>query len=491
MNLRRTSASWPQRAISDRRKVLAVVVMLSVATIGVTGYVTVHTTRHRLTARTDAALQNELSTAKLAIDLLTPQTLASLNRLDRLMARDSAVMAIDTRGHVTFAVPAEVDGHTEPEPRLPALGTLRKSIGHPFDARAANGEPYRVVTGNIAGYGGHIIAFATPLTSVNQTIHDLTETTFAIGGLATAIMALLLWFLLTAATRPTESMIEVATKIGHGDLGARIEPNNLHGDARRLGSALNQMVSRLEAAFAANQASEERLRRFIADASHELRTPLTNIRGYAQLCLMGAADDREVALQRIESEAQRMSTLVDDLLLLARLDQGRQAPRELVDLPALVAEMADDFRALEPERPLTVELPDDTVAVIGNTNELRQVIANLLTNVRVHTDAHTPARIRVDGTATDATIIVHDDGPGMSAADAANAFDRFYRPDSSRSRRSGGSGLGLSIAKTLAEAHGGTVELQSRPNTGTTVFVHLPRHRVDADVSRRSRLSRA
>jgi two-component system, OmpR family, sensor kinase len=468
------SRGWPRRAISDRRKVMSFVVALTIATISIVGYITVHATRHRLIDRTDSALQNQLATAKVAVDLLTPEALASLERLDRVSARESAVIVLDGTGRVVSTLPIVSEGKNDVQPVLPPVGELRRRVGHPFDARASDGTRYRVATGELGA--SHTIVFATPLTAVDQTVHDLADTTIAIGGLATALLSLLLWFLLTAATKPIDSMIDVATKIGDGDFSARIDPDDMRGDAERLGTALNQMVSRLEEAFAARTASDERLRQFVADASHELRTPLTSIRGYAQLCRIGAAGpDTEIAVQRIESEARRMSSLVDDLLLLARLDQGRQGPSGDVDVVDLVSELAADARVIEPGRPMSLDIPTEPVTVFGNAEELHQVFANLLANVRAHTDPGVPSRVAIETTLSTVTITVADQGPGMAEADAASAFDRFFRSDVSRSRLSGGSGLGLSIAKTLVEAHGGTIDLETGLDAGTTVSVVLPR----------------
>jgi two-component system OmpR family sensor kinase len=214
----------------------------------------------------------------------------------------------------------------------------------------------------------------------------------------------------------------------------------------------------------------------VADASHELRTPLTSIRGYAQLLRMGAAgDEAEIATSRIDSEANRMALLVDDLLLLARLDQGRPLGREPVDVAALVRELGMDARMLEPERPFRVKVPDTPAVVLGDEGRIRQVVTNLLANVRNHTPSSAPCALLVRLGDAEVTIEVVDHGPGMAGADAARAFDRFYRADSSRSRDSGGSGLGLAIVKAIVEAHGGRIGMAAAIGVGTTVTVHLPR----------------
>ena len=242
------------------------------------------------------------------------------------------------------------------------------------------------------------------------------------------------------------------------------------------------MVTRIEHAFAETSASEATLRQFVADASHELRTPLTSIRGYAQLLRMGAAgDEAETATRRIDREAARMAALVDDLLLLARLDQGRPLAQEPVDVGAIVRELGADERLLEPTRPVEVDVPDEPVVVIGDEGRLRQLLTNLLANVRRHTAPHTPCTLGVRVTGADVVITVDDAGEGMSPVDAAHAFDRFYRADASRSRDSGGSGLGLSIAKAIVDAHAGEIELDTARHVGTRVTIGLPRAHRDLE----------
>jgi two-component system OmpR family sensor kinase len=218
------------------------------------------------------------------------------------------------------------------------------------------------------------------------------------------------------------------------------------------------------------------LRRFVGDASHELRTPVTTIRGYAELYRAGGLEDNDElreAMRRTEQEAIRMGTLVDDLLLLARLDQGRPLERNPVHLEVLVEDAVRDARAVDPEREITASIEQPAI-VIGDDGRLRQVIANLIRNALVHTPEHTPVSVRVARNDGIAVLEVHDDGPGMSEGVAAQAFERFYRADPSRVRSRGGSGLGLSIVQATVQAHGGTVVLDTGPEKGTTVRIQLP-----------------
>src|SRR5581483_1809944 len=243
----------------------------------------------------------------------------------------------------------------------------------------------------------------------------------------------------------------------------------------RLGLALNAMLGRIEEAFAARQASEERLRRFVADASHELRTPVASIRGYAELFRRGAsgnAQDLAMSMRRIEDEAARMGHLVDDLLLLARLDEGRPLERRPVDLSQLAADAAADARALDPDRPITLEAAGP-LEVAGDEQRLRQVLANLVRNALVHTPGGTPVAISTARQGESATLAIVDHGPGIPREVGDRIFERFYRADPARGRDGGSSGLGLSIVAAIVAAHGGSVDVTDTPGGGATFTLRL------------------
>ncbi|MES1246895.1 MAG: HAMP domain-containing sensor histidine kinase, partial [Actinomycetota bacterium] len=243
----------------------------------------------------------------------------------------------------------------------------------------------------------------------------------------------------------------------------------------RLGGALNRMLGQIEAGYRAREASERKLRRFVADASHELRTPLAAVRAYAELFTRGAADrpdDLERSMKGIGRESERMSLLVEDLLLLARLDEGRPLAQDRVRLDEVVREAIDAARAVDPDRPIESSL-EETV-VVGDRDRLRQVVDNLLSNVRAHTPPASPAYVDVSCAGGRALVAVRDDGPGLDAEQAAHVFERFYRTDASRTRASGGVGLGLSIVAAVAAAHGGTASVESEPSLGTTFRIELP-----------------
>jgi len=276
--------------------------------------------------------------------------------------------------------------------------------------------------------------------------------------------------------RPLRRMGAVAGEIAAGDYSRRVEPATSKTEIGRLGLALNAMLAQIEAAFAQRTASERRLRRFIADASHELRTPLTSIRGYSEMLRRGASEspsDAELARRRIEEESVRMSTLVDDMLLIARLDQGRPIDSRPVDLQVIARDAAADARAVAPQRQIMLDAPD-RVLVAGDDTRLRQVVGNLVRNALVHTPSTTPVEIAVTTQNGTAQLSVTDHGPGLPAADRDRIFEPFYRADASRSRDSGGAGLGLSIVSAVVAAHGGKIAVRETEGGGATFDVQLP-----------------
>ncbi|WP_084963800.1 sensor histidine kinase [Thermoactinospora rubra] len=300
-------------------------------------------------------------------------------------------------------------------------------------------------------------------------------------GFALAGLTLLALLLIRRDLRPLDRIVDTATAIGAGDLGRRIETAPPDTEVGRLGAALNAMLGQIESAFREREASQDRLRRFVADASHELRTPIATIRGYAELFRRGAAtrrDDLEKAMRRIESEAARMGSLVEELLLLARLDQGRPLERRPVALDALAADAVADTLAIEPDRPLTLAC-DGPVEVVGDAAKLRQAVGNLLVNVLHHTPRGTPATVRVTASGGRAVVEVADQGPGLTDEQRSLVFERFYRGDHGHGdrRAQGGAGLGLSIVAAVAAAHGGEASVSSAPGGGAAFRIILPLER--------------
>jgi two-component system OmpR family sensor kinase len=305
------------------------------------------------------------------------------------------------------------------------------------------------------------------------------------------------WLIIKHDLRPLEAMADTADVIAAGDLSQRVEPAEPRTEVGRLGLSLNAMLAQIEVAFAERAATEEKLRRFLADASHELRTPLTSIRGYAEVFERGAKDDPEdlaTAMRRIEEESKRMGVMVDELLLLARLGEGREPEREPVDLARVVSDAVGDARAADAARDISLDAPAELV-VTGDEHQLRQVVANLLGNARKHTPAGCPVQVRLraegaddgradaTGKAGAAVLEVADEGPGLTPEIAAKVFEPFYRADKSRTRQSGGAGLGLAIVAAIVEAHGGSVALRTQAGQGATFSVRLPLASSQVDVS--------
>lgn len=319
---------------------------------------------------------------------------------------------------------------------------------------------------------------AAPMTGVQDTISSLTKWLIAGGAIALLVTTAIVWLIIRQGLKPVENMIDTASAIASGDLTQRVPDSAIdpYTELGRLGGALNEMLGHIEQSSNIRDASEARLRQFIADAAHELRTPLTSLRGYAELYRQGVLRDTPAvanAMGRIESEGTRMARLVDELLLLARLDQQRGLDVSRVDLAEICRDAVGDFRVVEPNRPVTDNLASSAV-VLGDRLRLRQIIDNLLTNARVHTTPTTPVSVTVRIVTTSVRLEVRDEGQGISAEDQTHIFERFWRGDPSRGRRSGSSGLGLSIVASLVESHGGTIGVESEPGQGTTFTVELP-----------------
>ena len=409
------------------------------------------------------------------------------------ISADTYVEVVDGDGQIVFQRPSGSSGSEDPAPVLPA--ELPVQAAPPSDSFGSHhgayvpdrpafdmGSRIRAVTYRaeaVALPGGTLVT-AVPLAPTNQTLASLIHVEVIVSIVVLLALVVMALWIVRFGLRPLEEMTETAGSIAAGDLTRRVKRPDDRGEVGRLGSALNGMLSQIEAAFAERTSSESRLRRFVADASHELRTPLTSIRGYAELLRKGALDDEDArrrAAERIEHEASRMGVLVDDLLLLARLDQGRPLEWTTVDLGAVVNDAVESARNMDTDRPISLDVAGD-VRVAGDAARLRQVIDNLLRNAVVHTPPLTPvhAVVRLDGPR--AVIIVADEGPGLDAEQAARLFDRFYR--GSEARTGEGTGLGLSIVAALATAHGGRAFVRSAPGQGSVFTVELPAIDVDA-----------
>ncbi|MGO8686913.1 MAG: ATP-binding protein [Candidatus Dormibacteria bacterium] len=335
---------------------------------------------------------------------------------------------------------------------------------------------YLVYVAPAGGGSGDVVVAAVPKDSYDATLGHLLLLELLVGAAVVVLLVLASWLIVRRGLRPLERMGDTARAIAGGELGRRVSPADPTSEVGRLGMALNSMLGQLEAAFSQRAAVEQRLRQFVADASHELRTPLTSMRGYAELARRNpgmAADELDSALGRIEAEARRMGTLIDDLLLLARLDQGRPLARTAVDLGSLVSDAGGDARVSDPGRTVTTRVAAPLV-VVGDEPRLRQMLANLLRNALVHTDPGSPVEVVLREERGWAVLEVIDHGPGIPAAARGRIFERFHRADPERSRDQGGSGLGLSIVAGVVAAHGGRVTVLDTDGGGATFRVELP-----------------
>ena len=389
-------------------------------------------------------------------------------------ARDGTTV-IETRPSGDLA-----NGTATSQPRLPDTISMKgastdgQDLVRYFTVPATSGgDRFRVRAAFEGNDPNQMLVLAVSLHDVDGTLHRLLMIELLVTGAVLLALAGGGFWVVRLGLRPLRAIEQTAGAIASGDLSQRVERAEDRTEVGRLGLALNAMLSQIEAAFRAREASERKLRRFVADASHELRTPLAAVRAYAELFGRGAdrrPDDLERAMTGITRESERMSLLVQDLLLLARLDEGRPLQREPVRLDDVVGEAVDTARTVEPIRP--IDLAAEPAVVLGDRDRLRQIVDNLLSNVRAHTPSATPVHVAVGRTNGDAVIEVQDSGPGLSEKDLDRVFERFYRADKSRARASGGVGLGLSIVAAVAQAHGGTVT--ARSEGGASFRIVLP-----------------
>lgn len=484
-----TDAAGRRRPWTLRRRLLLIVVALVVLVSAIVGIVSVAIFRGSSLARLDAALDDAISRANVAIEQEPP------GFPDDPSAQPDLVLNVPGQSAGTLAALVRPDG-TASAGYIADAGRvldLPSSLAQSLAAVPPDGEQHTIDVGRLGAYRalaiapqgteGVSIVLALPLADVDADTRQLAITIalVALGGLAVAVA--LGSVVVRRALSPLAEVTATAQRVSElpldrGDvaLGERVDVDDERTEVGRLGTAFNRMLGHVASALSAREQSEQRVRRFVADASHELRTPLASIRGYAELTRLHGGElppDVLHAIGRIESESVRMTELVEDLLLLARLDEGRELSVHPVDLGRVVVEAVGDAQAAGPDHDWEVRLTDAVTVVAGDEPRLRQVVTNLLANARVHTPEGTSVVASLEQDGGDVVLTVEDDGPGLPPELLDSLFERFARGDSSRSRRAGSTGLGLAIVRAVVEAHHGTVEVASEP--GATRFtVRLP-----------------
>jgi two-component system, OmpR family, sensor kinase len=460
--------------LSLRLALVAALLLLAACGLTTSGVAVTQILRHSLIQRVDQTLEEASRGWAQAPrgSLPAPRRAPTLDR----PPSNFYVRYITVDGRTTTVV-----NDSNAEPALPSnndVGRVPVTIGS-VDKSSVQ---WRVVS--MRSPTGRLVTVAYDLSEIQATVRSLVLLQFGIGAAVLLVLGLAGSWVVHRSLRPLTEVEKTAAAIAAGELDRRVPERDPRTEVGRLSQALNGMLAQIQRAFASSEASaekarnsEERMRRFITDASHELRTPLTTMRGFAELYRQGAARDMEMVMSRIESESRRMGLMVEDLLLLARLDAQRPIEHTRVDLLALATDAVHDAQAVAPKRNITMEVLDGpgTPEVLGDEARLRQVLGNLLTNALQHTPQSADITVRVGTDTEDAILEVVDEGPGMSQQDAQRVFERFYRTDSSRARISGGSGLGLSIVDSLVHAHGGIVTVTTAPGQGSRFYVSLPR----------------
>ena len=472
------------RRPSLRARLLALTLVLLAAGLAVSNVLVIGALRGQLVSRVD----EQVTPLATALSRLPPALLSARPGAEVLSGRSALVSGLYA-AHLTRdgGTDTTIVRSSDARPSLPRLdeAAVAARNGRPFEAADRDGgDRWRVIVLRHAA-GGSVVVAAS-LGGVNATIGRLRADCLLIGAAVLTALGLAGWFAVRAGLRPLHRIESTAAAIAGGDLSRRVPELAAPGtEVGRLSAALNGMLTQLETAFDARAASEARMRRFVADASHELRTPLSGIQGFAELHRMGGLPEVDRTMRRIESEAARLARLVEDLLLLARLD-GHHGSGDLplhpapMDLRTLAADALHDLRALDPVRPVRLTGPDGgppaSAPVLGDESRLRQAVSNLVGNAVHHTPAGTPVRVVVGTEGAEAVLTVEDDGPGLTPEQAAQVFERFYRADASRSRNGdGGTGLGLAIVHSVVAAHEGRVELRTAPGEGTAFRIVLPR----------------
>lgn len=492
-----------KRAVTLRTKLIASIVALIVVVCAVVGVTTeVFLSRYLLGQLDNQLISTSQRTRPPSDDQEPPDGATGQNgssSIGRFAIRNGSLAATVTGGVVTqcFVIvdlPASTATATTSATRNPTPKELTAKNCSALVSVQAGATPVTVVIDGQGSYrvrgstsqvsSGTLLVTGLPTEDVQNVQKRLALIMALVMGVAILLGALVIFLIVRRSVRPLERVAATARKVatlpldrGEVDLAVRVpvKDTDSRTEIGSVGAAINQMLGHVSGALTSRQASETRVRQFVADASHELRTPLAAIRGYAELARRSEHEPGAVthALRRVESESARMTTLVDDLLLLARLDSGRPLAREEVDLTMLVVDRVSDARVAGVDHKWQLDLPDEPVTVTGDSARLHQVLANLLANARNHTP---PGTIVITGVRREpggAVMTVTDNGPGIPAELQPEIFGRFVRGDSSRSRAAGSTGLGLAIVAAVISAHGGTVTVDSRPGY-TCARVWLP-----------------
>ncbi|MCP3802711.1 HAMP domain-containing histidine kinase [Allokutzneria sp. A3M-2-11 16] len=471
-----------------RTRLVATLVALCATGLTVVGALSLVWLDLSLVSRIDAQLQ---TTSGRMRDGQGPP-LGKFNRGDQQLPTDLRLVAFSRSGVETYRGGSSLESPSMPRLRYDVLKTR---VGTTFTVPDSDGGSdwrVRVVIGDF----GRVVAVAMWLRSRDETVAELMSVEVVVGLVILVGLAVLSTYLVRIGLRPLTRIEGTAEAIAAGQIDRRVPDADPRTETGRLGQSLNVMLGRISSALREREHSEQRLRQFVADASHELRTPLTSIRGFAELYRRGGAPEKsdvDRLMARIEDESQRMGGLVEDLLLLARLDEQRALDLTEVDLLVPVNDVVHDARVRDQDRSITLSVPDGPVRVIADEARLRQVVTNLVINAIAHTPPGSPVRVTVryrpveepartvawSGSdlpvaAAYALVEVADNGAGIDAEHAQRVFDRFYRADAARTRARGGSGLGLAISAAIVSAHNGRIELDTEPGRGTTTRIVLP-----------------
>jgi two-component system OmpR family sensor kinase len=460
-----------------RSQLMAIMMALLLVALAVTGAVALTLLRGYLEGQVDD---------KLRAAVVAAQSQRSISPI--------ANPAVPTDYTVTLFYPGTRPDPIDEKDARPDIASIsvdeaRERDFRPYQVRGTDGKNWRVVAVPVVVGSEQqraVVVIGLPLSTVDEVLRHISLVGVGVGVLTLILAFFIANWTVTRSFRPLARVEKTAAAIAAGDLSRRVDVENPSTEVGRLGRSLNAMLAHIEAAFAARMASEDRMRRFAADASHELRTPLVTIRGYSELYRHGALqspEDVASAMARIESEAKRMGSMVEDLLLLARLDEQRPLQRKPIDLQLLAHDAVVDTQASERKRTITLtglhNGSAEPAPVLGDEAKLRQVIGNLVGNALRYTPGGTPIELavgvrRADDGSAQSVLEVRDHGTGISDAEAPRVFERFYRADTSRTRETGGSGLGLAIVAAIVGSHGGSVRVEGTDGGGATLVVSLP-----------------